>query len=109
MSEEVIDTIKQQISENPIILYIGFTPAPQCGFLRKLCSRFVATFCPCDILSNPEIRAAMPGAEWPTFPSSGLKANLSAVVTSSRRCSSPVSLRRCSRILQLSTKRPSSP
>ena len=30
MSEEVIDTIKQQISENPIILYMKGSPqAPQ--------------------------------------------------------------------------------
>ena len=36
MSEEVLDNIKQQITENPIILYMKGSPqAPQCGFLRK--------------------------------------------------------------------------
>ena len=73
MSEEVIDTIKQQISENPIILYMKGSPqAPQCGFSAQTVQCMVACgqrFAYVDILSNPEIRAAMPGyAEWPTFP-----------------------------------------
>ena len=73
MSEEVIDTIKQQISENPIILYMKGSPqAPQCGFSAQTVQCMVACgqrFAYVDILSNPDIRAAMPGyAEWPTFP-----------------------------------------
>ena len=73
MSEEVIDTIKQQFSENPIILYMKGSPqAPQCGFSAQTVQCMVACgqrFAYVDILSNPEIRAAMPGyAEWPTFP-----------------------------------------
>ena len=73
MSEEVIDTIKQQISENAIILYMKGSPqAPQCGFSAQTVQCMVACgqrFAYVDILSNPEIRAAMPGyAEWPTFP-----------------------------------------
>ena len=73
MSEEVIDTIKLQISENPIILYMKGSPqAPQCGFSAQTVQCMVACgqrFAYVDILSNPEIRAAMPGyAEWPTFP-----------------------------------------
>ena len=73
MSEEVINTIKQQISDNPIILYMKGSPqAPQCGFSAQTVQCMVACgqrFAYVDILSNPEIRATMPGyAEWPTFP-----------------------------------------
>ena len=33
MSEDVVATIKEQISENPILLYMKGSPAaPQCGF-----------------------------------------------------------------------------
>ena len=73
MSEEVINTIKQQISDNPIILYMKGSPqTPQCGFSAQTVQCMVACgqrFAYVDILSNPEIRATMPGyAEWPTFP-----------------------------------------
>ena len=73
MSEEVLDNIKQQITENPIILYMKGSPqAPQCGFSAQTIECMVACgqrFAYVDILSNPEIRSALPGyANWPTFP-----------------------------------------
>ena len=73
MSEEVLDNIKQQISDNPIILYMKGSPqAPQCGFSAQTIECMVACgqrFAYVDILSNPEIRSALPGyASWPTFP-----------------------------------------
>jgi monothiol glutaredoxin len=73
MSEEVLDNIKQQITENPIILYMKGSPqAPQCGFSAQTIECMVACgqrFAYVDILSNPEIRAVLPGyANWPTFP-----------------------------------------
>ena len=73
MSDEATAAIKQQIEENPIILYMKGSPqAPQCGFSAQTVQCMVACgqrFAYVDILSNPEIRAAMPGyAEWPTFP-----------------------------------------
>ena len=73
MSEEVLDSIKQQISENPIILYMKGSPqAPQCGFSAQTVQCMVACgqrFAYVDILSNPEIRSTLPGyANWPTFP-----------------------------------------
>lgn len=73
MSEEVVATIKQQIAENPIILYMKGSPqAPQCGFSAQTVQCMVACgqrFAYVDILSNPEIRATLPTvAEWPTFP-----------------------------------------
>jgi len=56
MSEEVLDSIKQQISENPIILYMKGSPhAPQCGFSSQTVQCMVACgqrFAYVDILSN---------------------------------------------------------
>lgn len=73
MSEEVIDTIKEQIDENPILLYMKGSPnAPQCGFSAQTVQCLIACgerFAYVDILSNPEIRAILPSfANWPTFP-----------------------------------------
>mgnify|MGYP000150035911 FL=1 len=73
MSETALDTIKRQISENPILLYMKGSPqAPQCGFSAKTIECMVGCgqrFAYVDILSNPEIRATLPSyAEWPTFP-----------------------------------------
>ncbi len=72
-SDEVIVTIKEQIGANPILLYMKGSPdAPQCGFSAQTVQCLVACgerFAYVDILSNPEIRAALPGyANWPTFP-----------------------------------------
>ena len=69
----VIDTIKGQIEENPILLYMKGSPnAPQCGFSAQTVQCLIACgerFAYVDVLSNPEIRAALPGyANWPTFP-----------------------------------------
>ena len=73
MDETAIETIKRQISENPILLYMKGSPqAPQCGFSAKTIECMVGCgqrFAYVDILSNPEIRAMLPSyAEWPTFP-----------------------------------------
>ena len=73
MSETALETIKRQISENPILLYMKGSPqAPQCGFSAKTIECMVGCgqrFAYVDILSNPEIRASLPSyAEWPTFP-----------------------------------------
>ena len=73
MSESGLETIKRQISENPILLYMKGSPqAPQCGFSAKTIECMVGCgqrFAYVDILSNPEIRATLPSyAEWPTFP-----------------------------------------
>ena len=73
MSEDILDTIKEQIEANPIILYMKGSPAaPQCGFSAQTVQCLVACgqrFAYVDILSNPEIRATLPEyANWPTFP-----------------------------------------
>jgi len=70
---ETLDTIKKQISENPVILYMKGSPnAPQCGFSMRASQAVMACgqrFAYVDILSNPDIRAELPVyANWPTFP-----------------------------------------
>ncbi len=73
MSEEIITTIEKQIQDNPILLYMKGSPqSPQCGFSAQTVQCMVSCgqkFAYVDILSNPEIRSALPGyASWPTFP-----------------------------------------
>ena len=73
MSEEVVATINEQIANNHVILYMKGSPqAPQCGFSAQTVQCLIdcgEKFAYVDILSNPEIRATLPGiANWPTFP-----------------------------------------
>ena len=73
LDTEVVDAIKQQIAENPIILYMKGSPqAPQCGFSAQTVQCMVGCgqrFAYVDILANPAIRATLPSvANWPTFP-----------------------------------------
>ncbi len=70
---DVVETIKQQIESNPVLLYMKGSPqAPQCGFSAQTVQCMMAVgerFAYVDILSNPEIRANLPGySDWPTFP-----------------------------------------
>jgi len=70
---ETIDKIKQQISENPIILYMKGSPKlPNCGFSSQASQAVMSCgekFAYVDILQNPDIRAELPKfANWPTFP-----------------------------------------
>lgn len=67
------ETIKDQISKNPIILYMKGSPnQPQCGFSSQASQILMACgerFAYVDILANPEIRANLPKiSDWPTFP-----------------------------------------
>ncbi len=70
---DILDTIKEQISGNPILLYMKGSPnAPQCGFSAQTVQCLMACnerFAYVNILENPEIRAKLPEyANWPTFP-----------------------------------------
>ncbi|MDR9754540.1 Grx4 family monothiol glutaredoxin [Pseudomonas sp. SZMC_28357] len=70
---DIIETIKEQIANNTILLYMKGSPnAPQCGFSSKAAQAVMACgekFAYVDILQNPEIRANLPKyANWPTFP-----------------------------------------
>ena len=70
---DIIETIKDQISKNTVLLYVKGAPnAPQCGFSAKAAQVVMGCgekFAFVDILQNPEIRANLPKyANWPTFP-----------------------------------------
>jgi monothiol glutaredoxin len=70
---DIMDTIKEQIENNNILLYMKGSPnQPQCGFSARTVQALMACgerFAYVDILANPEIRANLPRyANWPTFP-----------------------------------------
>ncbi len=78
---DVQETIKQQISENPVILYMKGSPnAPQCGFSQRTAQAVMACgqrFAYVDVLANPEIRSGLPlYGNWPTFPQLWVKGEL---------------------------------
>jgi monothiol glutaredoxin len=67
-------TIKQQVSSNPVVLYMKGTPHfPQCGFsatavqILRACG--VEEFFTVNVLEEPEIRQGIKEyASWPTIP-----------------------------------------
>lgn len=68
------DVIHQQITENPVVLYMKGEPAyPQCGFsaravqILQLCG--VEEIFAVDVLQDPEIRQGIKEfSNWPTIP-----------------------------------------
>ncbi|BFM06296.1 Grx4 family monothiol glutaredoxin [Halioxenophilus aromaticivorans] len=78
---DIMDTIKSQIEDNTILLYMKGSPnAPQCGFSQRASQALMECgqrFAYVDILSNPDIRANLPKyANWPTFPQLWVKGEL---------------------------------
>lgn len=70
---DIIETIKEQIASNTVLLYMKGSPnALQCGFSQRASQALMSCgekFAFVDILQNPDIRANLPGyANWPTFP-----------------------------------------
>lgn len=70
---DINETIKEQIENNPILLYMKGSPnQPQCGFSARTVQALMACgerFAYVDILANPDIRTHLPKyANWPTFP-----------------------------------------
>ena len=67
------ETIKQQIAENTMILYMKGSPSePMCGFSAQAVRLIDACGHPyayVNILEHPDIRATLPKMmNWPTFP-----------------------------------------
>lgn len=65
--------IKQQISDNRIILYMkGIPKIPQCGFSARavqVLEACGAEFAFVNVLEHPDIRQTLPKiSNWPTFP-----------------------------------------
>ena len=78
---EILDTIKKQIEDNDVILYMKGSPnAPQCGFSSRTSQAVMACgkrFAYVDVLTNPEVRQHLPAyANWPTFPQLWVKGEL---------------------------------
>ena len=71
---DVQELIKQQVTGNPIVLYMKGTPQfPQCGFsanavqILKACG--VSSLFTVNVLEEPEIRQGIKEyANWPTIP-----------------------------------------
>jgi monothiol glutaredoxin len=66
--------IKEQVSGNPVVLYMKGTPQmPQCGFsqlaVQVLQACGVTRFFTVNVLENPDIRQGIKEfANWPTIP-----------------------------------------
>jgi len=68
-----MDTIKEQIESNPILLYMKGSPQqPQCGFSARASQALMACeerFAYINILEHPELRENLKVySNWPTFP-----------------------------------------
>ena len=68
-----IDTIKNQIAEHPVLLYMkGTADAPECGFSRAAVYALKGAnidFAYVNVLAAPFIRERLPQvSNWPTFP-----------------------------------------
>lgn len=70
----VQETIREQVTANPVVLYMKGTPElPQCGFsasaVQTLKACNVGNFLAVDVLANPEIRQGIKEfSNWPTIP-----------------------------------------
>ena len=67
------ERIKQQIDENPILLYMKGTPDfPQCGFSSQAVAALKACgkpFAYVNVFEDPDVREGLKSySNWPTFP-----------------------------------------
>jgi len=78
----VQEKIRNQVTENTIVLYMKGTPqSPQCGFsgatVQLLNSCGVQNFTAVDVLADPEIRDGIKTySNWPTVPQLYVKGEL---------------------------------
>ena len=75
------ESIKQQLEENPIVLYMKGSPSfPQCGFSSKavqLLKQCHADFIAVNVLEDDEIREGIKRyGNWPTIPQLYIKGQL---------------------------------
>ena len=69
----VFDRIKQDVSSNPVVLFMKGTPVfPQCGFsaaVVQILTHMGVKFKGVDVLTDPEIRQGIKEySSWPTIP-----------------------------------------
>jgi len=70
---DVSERIQQEVSDNPVVLYMKGTPVfPQCGFsaaVVQILSHMGVKFKGIDVLADPEIRQGIKEfSNWPTIP-----------------------------------------
>lgn len=71
---DITDSIEQQISTHPVVLYMKGTPQqPQCGFsanaVQILNACGVEDFFAVNVLADPEVRQGIKDySNWPTIP-----------------------------------------
>jgi monothiol glutaredoxin len=73
MTEAAADRIKQDIADNPVVLFMKGTPVfPQCGFSARvvqILTTLGVKFKGVDVLSDPAIRQGIKDfSNWPTIP-----------------------------------------
>lgn len=78
---DVLERIKEQVTANPIIIYMKGTPKmPQCGFSSRAAQALQACGIPfayVNVLADQEIFENLPRfANWPTFPQIYVKGEL---------------------------------
>ena len=69
----VIDRIKEDITDHPVVLYMKGTPVfPQCGFsaaVVQILTQMGVKFKGIDVLADPSIRQGVKDfSNWPTIP-----------------------------------------
>lgn len=77
----VLDRIKTQVTENPVMLYMKGSPQfPQCGFSMRASQALQACgaeFGYVDVLQDPEVREGIKVfGDWPTIPQLYVKGEL---------------------------------
>lgn len=73
MSTDVLARIKQEVSQNPVVLYMKGTPDfPQCGFsyrVAEILNQFDISYHAVDVLSDQAVREGIKVfGQWPTIP-----------------------------------------
>jgi monothiol glutaredoxin len=73
MQNEVLDRIRQDITENDVVLYMkGSAAFPQCGFsaaVVQVLESLDVKFTDIDVLSDPSLRQGIKDfANWPSTP-----------------------------------------
>lgn len=73
MADQVTERIKQDITDNQVLLYMKGTPVfPQCGFsaaVVQVLSELGVKFKGIDVLTDPSLRQGIKEfSQWPTIP-----------------------------------------
>ncbi len=82
MNEDVQKLIHEQVTGNPVVLYMKGSPQfPQCGFsanaVKALSALGLKSYVAVDVLQNPDIRENIKVyGNWPTIPQLYIKGEL---------------------------------